>query len=405
MKFYLFPLLLLVLPSLAYTQMDTYKYKRELSGIKDQWHQIQLPNAIFKHLQKEVGDIRIYGITPKNDTIEVPYIWSTKPHSTISIDFKTINTSRTKAGHFITFEIPISKSINEIELDFKETDFDWKAQLEGSQDQKNWYTILEDYRIVAIKNDLENYQFTTLNFTDSKYQFYRLHIPTQDDLNLLKARIAYQQVNPNHFTPYPIKNTTTSFDQKRKTSQIDIQLTEPVPVNAIKLSILEKYDYYRPMTIQYATDSIKTSNGWKNIYQYFDNDVLSSSKENDFLLKTRITDKIRLTIRHADNPPLSITSVDVSGIPYQLNARFTESANYFLTYGNDKATTPSYDLKHFINKIPKTISPLTIGPVQKMPASTPVAPIFSSKAWLWGIMLLIIVVLGGFTLKMIRENK
>ena len=174
MKFYLFPLLLLVLPSLAYTQMDTYKYKRELSGVKDQWHQIQLPNAIFKHLQKEVGDIRIYGITPKNDTIEVPYIWSTKPHSTISIDFKTINTSRTKAGHFITFEIPISKSINEIALDFNETDFDWKAQLEGSQDQKNWYTILEDYRIVAIKNDLENYQFTTLNFTDSKYQFYRL---------------------------------------------------------------------------------------------------------------------------------------------------------------------------------------------------------------------------------------
>ena len=387
-------------PSLAYTQMDTYKYKREITSIQDQWHQIQLPNAIFKHVQKEVGDIRIYGITPKNDTIEVPYIWSTKPHSTTSIDFKTINTSRTKAGHFITFEIPISKSINEIALDYKETDFDWKVRLEGSQDQKNWYTILEDYRIVAIKNDLENYQFTTLNFADSKYQFYRLHIPTQDDLNLLKARITYQQKKLSHFIPYSTTNTATFFDKKRKTSQIDIQLSEPVPVNAIKVNILEEYDYYRPMTIQYAIDSIKTSNGWKNIYQYFDNVVVSSSKENEFLLKTRITDKIRLTVHHADNPPLSISAVHVSGIPYQLTARFTESANYFLTYGNDKARVPSYDLKHFANKIPKAIPLLTVGPVQVMPTSTSITPLFSNKAWLWGIMLLIIVVLGGFTIQM-----
>ncbi len=396
--------LLLYVYNFTYAQMHTYAYKHTLSGIQNQWHQVQLPNETFKQIKQNVADIRIYGITPKNDTIEVPYLWTIDPATTTSIDFKMINTSQTAAGHFITFEIPIAKSINEIELDFKETDFDWKVQLEGSQDQKNWYTILEDYRILAIKNSLEQYEFTTLNFPAAKYQYYRIHIPTKEEVNLLKASIAYHQKNTTSFLNYPIQPTTTKIDKKRKTSQIDILLTEPVPVSAIKVVVAEDYDYYRPMTIQYATDSLQTPNGWKNIYQYFGNGVLSSLKGNEFLLQSKITNKIRLTIHNADNPPLSITAITISGVPYQLTARFTETANYFLVYGNAKARKPTYDLKHYADKIPRLLQPLMIGPALKMPAAKLVTPLFANKAWLWGLMLLIIVILGGFTLKMIRES-
>lgn len=395
--------LLLCFYNFTYAQMQEYAYKSALSGVQDQWHQIQLPNELFKQVKQNVADIRIYGITPKNDTIEVPYIWIKDPFFTTSINFKTINTSQTKAGHFITFEIPISKSINAIQLDFKETNFDWKVQLEGSQDQKNWYTIIEDYRILSIENTFDNYQFTSLNFPDSKYQYYRVHIPTEDEVHLLKASIAYQQKKKDHFINYPTTSTTTNIDQQRKTSQVNIQLPESIPVSAIKVEVAEDYDYYRPITIQYASDSIKTTKGWKSIYHHFGRGILNSSKENEFLLNTKITDQIRLTIHNADNPPLSIAAINISGIPYQLTARFTESANYFLAYGNPKARKPTYDLKHFSDKIPNATA-LEIGPTQKMPAVTPVAPLFANKAWLWGIMLLIIGVLGWFTLKMMADS-
>ncbi len=392
--------LLLYIYNVTHAQMRDYSYKRPLSGIQNQWHQVQLPNDLFKAVKQNVADIRIYGISPKNDTIEVPYIWTSHQSTTSSIDFKTINTSRTAAGHFITFEIPIAKSINEIALDFKETDFDWTIQLEGSQDQKNWYTIVEDYRILAIKNSLEQYAFTTLNFADAKYQYYRIHIPTQDDVSLLKASIAYQQKNTTPFLQYPIDIATTKIDKKRKISQLDIRLPEPVPVSAIQIAIADDFDYYRPVTFQYASDSIKTANGWQPVYQYFGNGVLNSSTKNEFLLPSKITHQIRLTIHNADNPPLSIAQTTIRGIPYQLTARFTESANYFLVYGNKKARRPTYDVKHYSENIPNKLQPLVVGPVQKIPAATPSAPLFANKAWLWGIMLLIIVILGGFTLRM-----
>lgn len=396
--------LLLWVYNFTFAQMQDYAYKRPLSGIQDQWHQVQLPNEIFKDIKQTVADIRIYGITSKNDTIEVPYLWTTNQAYTNSIDFKTINTSRTATGHFITFELPISKSINEIKLNFKETDFDWKVQLEGSQDQKKWFTIVEDYRIVALKNALEQYQFTTLNFPDVKYQYYRLYIPTQEDATLLKANISYQQKNTTPFIDYPIKASSTHIDKKRKTNQIDIQLNDPVPVSAIKVAIAEDYDYYRPITIQYAIDSIKTPKGWKSVYQYFGNGVLSSSKENEFLLPSKITNQIRVSIHNADNPPLTIANTIISGIPYLLAARFVEPANYFLVSGNQKAPRPTYDLKHYMDKIPNNIQSLVVGPVQKMPAATPTAPLFTNKAWLWAVMVLIIVILGGFTLKMLQND-
>ena len=55
-------------------QIETYNYKRPLNGISDEWHKIMLPDAIFGKINSDFSDLRIYGITAKNDTIEAPYL-------------------------------------------------------------------------------------------------------------------------------------------------------------------------------------------------------------------------------------------------------------------------------------------------------------------------------------------
>jgi len=60
--------------SFSFGQMNEYNYKRVLTGIKDEWHNIVLPNEIFGKVKQDLSDIRVFGITKDNDTIEVPYI-------------------------------------------------------------------------------------------------------------------------------------------------------------------------------------------------------------------------------------------------------------------------------------------------------------------------------------------
>ena len=55
-------------------QLETYNFKRAIEGIDNQWHQIILPETMYEKVKSNFSDIRIYGITPENDTIEVPYL-------------------------------------------------------------------------------------------------------------------------------------------------------------------------------------------------------------------------------------------------------------------------------------------------------------------------------------------
>ncbi|MFT5337817.1 MAG: hypothetical protein ACI9YL_001829, partial [Luteibaculaceae bacterium] len=61
-------LLLLLDCSFSYGQVDDYNYKREIKGVQDQWHKIILPNDIFGKTEPDFSDIRIFGLTERNDT-------------------------------------------------------------------------------------------------------------------------------------------------------------------------------------------------------------------------------------------------------------------------------------------------------------------------------------------------
>ncbi len=67
-------LLLLLVCSYSYGQIEQYNYKRELIGVSDQWHKVILTDEIFGKVSGNLSDIRIFGITANNDTIETPYL-------------------------------------------------------------------------------------------------------------------------------------------------------------------------------------------------------------------------------------------------------------------------------------------------------------------------------------------
>jgi len=164
-------ILLLCFSAIAFAQLDTYDYKKEIKGIANQWHSLVIPQDVYEKTNSNLSDIRIYGVL-QQDTIEAPYILKSEPKKTINnnIDFKLLNTSSQQNNYFFTLEITNTESISEILLEFENKNFDWHIKLEASQNQNEWFTILEDYRILSIKNKKTDFTFFPIAFPFIKIQ-------------------------------------------------------------------------------------------------------------------------------------------------------------------------------------------------------------------------------------------
>jgi hypothetical protein len=393
---------------LAFGQLGEFKYKRELKGISGQWHKIVLPDSVFGKISNDLNDIRIFGLTAEKDTIETPYFLrlAKETVSANEIVFKTLNSTRNEKGYYFTFEIPTSEAINQIDLDFKQDNFDWRIKLEGSQNQNDWFTVLENYRILSIKNEIEDFQFTKLTFPSSKYQYFRLQIESKEKPELTSAGISRQEISEANYQDHSIKKIDKKEIKDSKQTEIDIELNMPAPVSFLNIEVNNSFDYFRPITVKYLTDSIKSEKGWSYVYHTLTTGTLNSINKKGLKFNSTIVQKLKIIIENKDNQPLTIEGILLKGYVHELTARFTEKATYFLVYGNENANKPDYDIERFPDNVPKMLSELELGnelEIAKEEAPKKTA-LFENKIWLWVIMGLIVLVLGWFSIKMMRKE-
>ena len=399
--------LAVILGSYGHAQLDSYSYKRPLEGVSEQWHKVALPNSIFNKLQGDLSDLRIYGIRA-NDTLEAPYVLRVLSggESKKEVNFKLTNTSSNSNGYYFTYEVPKKEIINKIQLHFEDEDFDWRIVLEGSQNQNEWFTILDDYRIVSIKNLQTNYKFTTLAFPDSEYTYYRLMVKSDSKPKMTSATLSLNKREAASYRDYPAKNVEFE-ESKGKTTIIEIELEQLVPVSYLKLEVLDKTDYYRPLIIQSVTDSVETEKGWKYSYVNMASGTLNSVEETEFQFNSILAKKMRIVIRNNDNNPLNFGNVEVRGYTHQLIGRFDQAADYYLAYGKSYDRSPTYDIAMNGAKIPTVLPTINLGKELSIPKSKTqaVSPLFENKIWLWVVMGMVILILGGFTLKMMQNKE
>ena len=400
--------LLLLLCSYSYGQIDQYTYKKELLGITDQWHKVILPEEIFGKVSSNLSDIRVFGITAAKDTIEASYLLKLKTEKIVDkeVNFKLLNSTHNKIGYYFTLEVPAEEAINQLILDFKQQNFDWKLRLEGSQNQQEWFTAVDDYRILSIKNAETDYQFTKVTFPSTKYRFFRLLVKSKENPDLVKVKAALNEISNGSFNNYDVVNIKTIQEKKEQKTTLEIDLKSPVAVSVVQIKVKDTFDFYRPFSIQYLADSVKTEQGWKYRYETLTSGTLSSIEKNQFKFESTILKKLKISISNQDNEPLNIETITVKGYVHEILVRFTEPATYFLTYGNEKAFKPNYDITRFVSKVPDTLTILNLGDEQLIDKKEVLAkePLFKNKNWLWAIMGIIILMLGWFSIKMMNKN-
>ncbi|WP_165501228.1 DUF3999 family protein [Pedobacter psychrodurus] len=399
--------LLLFCASITNAQTNTYKFKRSITGINTVWHKMALPDDLYKKANAGFEDLRIFGINGK-DTVEVPYLLKQRADkvTTNDITFKPINQSTNTNGYYYTFQSPGINLINQIKLAFKQENFDWKVALEGSNDNKEWFSILTDYRILSIKNNDTDYQFTKLNFTDSKYQYFRIAVKSPVQPELLEAKISKTDTIKGTYQEVKYQSFNLKNDVSKKETIIDVTLANPFPLSNLKLNAQSDFDFYRSIKIEYATDSFKTDKGIQYNYANLYEGTISSLEEPTFNFVNTIASRLKIIIQNNDNKPLRLNGLQLKGNIYEIIARFDDQKDeYALYYGNEKATGPVYEIEKFESKIPTNLTSVNIGAEQQNPAYSikTEKPLFENKAWLWVLMAVIIALLGWFSFKMLRN--
>ena len=389
-------------------QTNPYRYKRELKGVNTKWHSLAIPNDVFKNTQSGLADLRIFGVKGK-DTVEVPYILEQSADQVTDREtpFNIINQSSNANGFFYTFQASTAASINQIKLSFKQNNFDWKVKLEGSNDNKEWFTVLNDYRILSIKNSNTDYKFTQLDFSTAKYSYFRIAIKANEQPQLNAAKILKADTLKGVYAAIPYKSYQLANDAATKQSIINVDLTSPTHLSYLKINAQSDFDFYRTLKIEYATDSFKTEKGIQYNYAPLFDGTISSLETPEFNFTSTFVSRLKITIENNDNKPLRLTSIDLRGPVYELVGRFDDATlSYALYYGNKTVNGPVYELKNFENKIPMQVTALSVGPAQNNPAFTAEkvqSPLFENKLWLWCLMGIIIALLGFFGYKMLRN--
>ena len=401
---------LFCLPLFGFGQMDKYQYVRPITKLIDsvQWQRIDLPADIYSKTKRNLSDIRIYQVLSDADTMEWPYILDVSPNKSKSkeVQFQLLNQSKRSLGQAFTFYLKNQEIINEVFLDLGNSNFDWKVVLEGSTNQKTWSTILDDYRILAIKGPNSDYRYTSMHLPKSNFEYYRLTIKTKDEVKFKKATLSYQELEQNRYHQLSIKTQTIDTDKKKKETIINLNLEQWHQVDQILLEINDKEDYYRPMSIQVVNDSTLIDKKWKYHYRTIYKGTLSSLQNSNFNITNGFGKVFRIRIKNHDNPALDIAAVIINNRIRSIYSKPTQEDQLFLCYGNNQALVPNYDLRYFKDDIEPNTTSVSLGKESYNSFTKPnkPKPLFDNKWWLWTLLLLLVVGLGWASIKMLKEK-
>ena len=405
---YLFSVLI---PISALAQIEGYSFKRQLNKVeKENYYTLLLSPEVIARSKSNLSDIRIYNIT-ESDTSEVPYLmnWMGSNVKEASIPFELINdTYNEKCCSYVTLKFPKKQVINQIKLNVSDSNFDKSLKIEGSNDNKQWFTIKEHLRIVRFRNVSEDYSYTTLNFNSSEFTYFRIKLDDDGSprINVTEAYAFENQLIEGKYNELKILGKKQTENKKEKISEVIVDFPYSYLVNYITIKSNTKNDFYRNINIYGSNGTTKTGKGDLENWYMINTTVFSSIENNIIYCNNSKTKKLKIEIINYDNEPIVLDEIKAFAEQCQLVANLPQSENLYLAYGKENDNAPNYDLVHFKDKIPNELSNVDYGSEQvKIISINKPDQIIKSKVWLWVVMGVVLVIIGYFALSMLKKEQ
>ncbi len=388
-------LLFLLLSTNQIIAQQHFRFNASLDSIKRSgFYRIPLPAAVLAKCQSGFGDLRIFD-TEGNIAAYILQTENGAFYSTPMIELPIIK--RKKEGDkqwHLTMENGSNRNIDRIVLTLKGTLVKRYFTLSGSDDNINWYSILENYNPEHTRFDQDNW---SLYFPSSHYKYYQITLIGKDllPIDIVKASIYSNKTIAPQYSYSPIPHHLTQKDSTNKKSYINITFDEAYPIERMKLQVSGSNYFKRHLSIYKSLNEFPLCDTVISTFNGEYPRINLACKEKEFCI----------VIDNEDNRPLKIDQVNFDQYDRYLVAYFDSTKKYKLYFGDSTLTPPLYDISSFKDSINHLISDISLGTINKISANNqqPIVATNKYKWILWPAIISVIILLSGITFKMLKE--
>ena len=153
-----------------------FKWKSKIDDVKKSgFHNILLSPSLNSKLNYEFSDIRIYD----NENSEIPYLLRTEVavvYKQLFKEYKIVSKKSVKGSTQVIIKNQLKSKVNNVNIVIKNSNVQKKVKLFGSDDQKNWFVIKDDYLFYSIYSDEETSEIQLMDFPLSDYAYFKIEV-------------------------------------------------------------------------------------------------------------------------------------------------------------------------------------------------------------------------------------
>ncbi|ALI99344.1 DUF3999 family protein [Rufibacter tibetensis] len=392
----------------AYAQ--DFAWQAQLAPASQQgYHRILLSPQVTGYSQPNLEDVRLFN--PNGQ--QVPYLLRTEvpvQYRTLFKPYQILSYTRRPGGvSEVLVHNPEKRSINNISLRIGNAEVQKQVSLSGSDDQQVWYVLKDRDLLYAIRNTKSTSEVKLLDFPLSNYRYFKLQLndSTSTPLNILQAGYYDTFSEAGKYTRIPIQALTRRDSAENHTTYLRISFGQPVYPEQVALYISAPQLYHRPGKLVLGEQKVYERRRRKRRQARMKEIsvplLLSSNAPAALDLPRQKVEQLTIQIENADNPPLSIDSVQVLQLNRYLIAALEPNQTYTLRFGNEKLNAPEYDLQYFQDSIPKEMPIVQVQNFKILSAVKSKKQPKSSKILIWAAIAVLAVGLGYMTVRLLRD--
>lgn len=374
---------------------------------EDGFYRIFINPETAVHLNTSFANIRIYDHLDK----ETPYMLQQELPSSSSEEFKEYKILEKKHQKgcctSLILHNPDRNAVNSINLVVKNADVTKEAVLLGSDDQQHWFALKERFLLYPTLNSSGTSEIKIVDFPLSNYSFFSLQIndSISAPLNILGAGYFESVTTTGKYTEIPVQKITTTDSLSQKKTYVHFQFDTLRTVDMLELSMKGSAFFMRKAGLYVRKERILRTGSKELYYDLLRKIELSSIHPAGIELNGIKVDDLLLVVENDDNPPLEIDYAKAFMLNRYLVAYLKKEQPYTIKIGDETLAAPVYDLRFFEASIPGNAPVLTMGELVVFERNTaaPGFTFFTTRAFIWAAVVLVIVILGFMSVRLLRD--
>lgn len=385
---------------------QTFEAEATIPEIADDgFYSIFIPPRINVYLKDDFSNIRIYD----QQNREVPYLIQEgfSANSNEFHEYEILLKNHTSGCcTLLMLRDSAETPINNIRLIIQNTAVTGEATLLGSNDRLNWFTLKDWFVLKKSKPQGETFEIKVTDFPKSNYEFYFLRFnDAKEPLRILKAEYSMEySMNENYTEIHPLKIVTSDSALEKKT-YVHLLFDTLQFINKLEIAA-SGVKYFRRTATLFEKQIKKSKKGKPTeYYNSIKNFELTSEQPTTLELSDVRTQGLLVVIENDDNPSLTVSAVKSFQLNRYLIASLDKDNQYIISFGQPDLKPPVYDLTYFKDSIPKekkVLEPKEIRIIER--SDTFGETFFTSTTLIWAIIIVVILVLGFMSVKLVRES-